>query len=356
MKTFGPLCAISSTGKIKIWQATATDDAILIVEHGYKDGKITTSQKPIKGKNIGKANETTDYEQCCFDAQSKMNKKIDEGYVSDIFQLKEQKLLLPMLALPYTKRKHDIKYPAIVQPKLDGVRCISNGKEFISRKGKPYTTLSHLEVNVKDMISKIGDVYLDGEIFNPNWNFQEVVRAVKNPKGDGANLQYWVYDIVDESLSYAERLNLLKLFKNEYDNIVIVDSYLVNNENEMKQKHTDFVAAGFEGTIIRNVSGKYKLKHRSKDLQKYKDFIDDEFKIVGGVEATGNDTGTVVFICETKDGKRFNVRPKGTREERAEWLKNIDNIFGLNLTVRYQNLSEDGVPIFPVGIAIRNYE
>ena len=89
---------------------------------------------------------------------------------------------------------------------------------------------------------------------------------------------------------------------------------------------------------------------------KYKDFIDEEFVIVGGHEGTGDDIGTVVFDCRTKDGKIFAVRPRGSRELRREWMTDIEKIIGKELTIRYQNLSEDNVPIFPVGLAIRDYE
>ena len=42
-----------------------------------------------------------------------------------------------------------------------------------------------------------------------------------------------------------------------------------------------FVSDGYEGIIIRNLEGGYKKKHRSKDLQKWKFFEDDEYEIVG---------------------------------------------------------------------------
>jgi len=120
--------------------------------------------------------------------------------------------------------------------------------------------------------------------------------------------------------------------------------------------HKKWTEIGFEGTMIRNKKGKYIQKHRSKDLQKYKDFLDAEFKIIGGTEATGNDVGTIVFQCVTDDNKPFTVRPKGSRDIRRQWLRDINNLIGKLLTVRYQNLSDDGIPIFPVGLEIRDYE
>jgi DNA ligase-1 len=50
------------------------------------------------------------------------------------------------------------------------------------------------------------------------------------------------------------------------------------------------------------------------------------------------------------------VRPRGTREKRAEWWENREQYIGSKLTVRFQNLTADGIPRFPVGIAIRDYE
>lgn len=360
MKTFGPLYAKSSTGKIKQWCATAQKPNILVTSNGYVDGKATIREKPVKGKNIGRSNETTPFQQACSDAQSKMNKKMDEGYVLDQKDLEGQVLLLPMLAHPYGKRKHDIKYPALVQPKLNGVRCLAdNDCKYHTRKGKEYYSLDHLNTEVKAMLSMIGaSKLLDGEIFHPDWGFQEIIRAVKKYRpGVSEELQYWVYDIVDTEMDFDDRSNLLNCLK-DLKHIVIVPTYQVQNEEEMLAKHKEFTAAGFEGTIIRNIEGKYELKNRSKNLQKYKDFIDDEYEIVGGTEASGDDAGTVVFTCKLKgdSDKTFSVRPKGSRETRRKWFTNLDSIIGKQLTVRYQELSEDKVPIFPVGLVLRDYE
>ena len=61
-------------------------------------------------------------------------------------------------------------------------------------------------------------------------------------------------------------------------------------------------------------------------------------------------------MCQLDNGKEFHVRPRGSRDLRREWFKDLKNIVGKELTVRFQELSEDGVPIFPVGVVIRDYE
>ena len=64
----------------------------------------------------------------------------------------------------------------------------------------------------------------------------------------------------------------------------------------------------------------------------------------------------MVWIVETENGQEFRVRPEGTRELRREWFENGDDYIGEMLTVKFFELTDDGVPRFPVGIAIRDYE
>lgn len=77
---------------------------------------------------------------------------------------------------------------------------------------------------------------------------------------------------------------------------------------------------------------------------------------MGYEEGTGNDAGTVIWVCMTENGDLFKARPKGTREERTEYFQKGDDFIGATLTVRYFEMTDDGIPRFPVGVAIRNYE
>ena len=63
-----------------------------------------------------------------------------------------------------------------------------------------------------------------------------------------------------------------------------------------------------------------------------------------------------MWECQTPDGQTFAVRPTGTHEERKVLFENGDEYIGQQLTVKYQELTDEGIPRFPVGIAIRNYE
>jgi DNA ligase-1 len=107
--------------------------------------------------------------------------------------------------------------------------------------------------------------------------------------------------------------------------------------------------------MIRDFQGTYLLANRSSHLLKFKAFQTEEYEIVGAEEGRGRDAGTVIWICSSKGGK-FSVRPKGTVEDRTKWFRDKHKYTGKYLTVQFQNLTNGGIPRFPVGLAIRDYE
>ena len=126
------------------------------------------------------------------------------------------------------------------------------------------------------------------------------------------------------------------------------------NINDFLEKYTK---EGYEGLIIRNKKGLYEENTRSVNLQKLKKFVDEEFEIIDYTTPNiGKEVGCVIWICKTKEGKKFNVRPSGNYQERKQLYKNAKKYIGKMLTVRYQELTNGNVPRFPVGVTIRDYE
>jgi ATP-dependent DNA ligase len=114
---------------------------------------------------------------------------------------------------------------------------------------------------------------------------------------------------------------------------------------------------GYEGQMVR-LNEKYENK-RSKSLLKRKEFIDEEYTILGIEEGQGNKTGMIgSFIFENKDGKRFNSSPKFNWEVCKQMWDERDTLIGKQATVKYFNLTpgDSPVPRFPYVIAIRDYE
>ena len=117
----------------------------------------------------------------------------------------------------------------------------------------------------------------------------------------------------------------------------------------------EYIEDGFEGQMLR-LDKKYENK-RSKNLMKHKSFVDDEFTILDIVEGEGNRTGTAGYMrFETADGKPFKSNVKGTFSEVTEMLKNKKKLIGKQATIKYFNLTPDGIPRFPYVINIDRFE
>ena len=377
LKTYDPktLYATSSKGDIKVWRGLVKDvgdKSIIEYEFGLENGKHQIQTIEVtEGKNIGRSNETTPYEQAVKMVESKYNKKRDSGYTEDKNNISTP--ILPMLALPFEKRKHNIKYPCYVQPKIDGVRMtcrMVDGKiGMFTRRGKPFTIMSHIEdalIKLFNKFERSESFYLDGELYSDTLTFQELAGVVRRSSNDEDVLKqiiYVVFDCFDTSkpnLTFEERLNYLKGQFSPFIStppVIKIESLKVYSESEIYERNSVYVYSElFEGTIIRNTDGIYKLNHRSPDLQKYKLFQDDEYEIIGFKEGSNTDEGCVIWECKTPNGLEYSVRPRGTKEQRTEWFDNGESYIGSMLTVRFQELTDDGVPRFPVGITIRNYE
>ena len=355
----------TSRGSLKEWSIAVTGDtteATIKITHGLATGKKQITTRTItRGKNLGKSSETSVWEQACSEATSRWKKQLDKNYVEDPSGPTVNRKL-PMLAQNYRTRGDAIKFPALVQPKLNGIRCLAtvtsfNEVEYTSRRGKVLTVLDHLTPEIKLCFPE--GAIIDGELYSDELTFEQIASAVKRktPNDLTKKIEFHIFDVVKEYISFLERnRRLKKLLQGCQKPLVYVQTEYCKDRDELKTLHKKYVQAGYEGIIIRNTSGLYTFEHRSPDLQKYKDFIDEEFTIKGSHEGTGDAAGTIIFECVTSEGKLFSVRPKGSQEQLAEWWKNREQLKGKKLTVRFQNYSSEGIPIFPVGIALRDYE
>jgi ATP-dependent DNA ligase len=346
----------SSNNKIKSWTIEVVSYEI-IINHGYIDGKKQEIRKKLKnGKNVGKKNETTKEEQAHLEAKSRWDKKKQEGYCESKEEntQNEEKIIYPMLALDFNKRSHDIKYPCYTQPKIDGCRAVYKNGMFMSRNWKRFHNLDHINITT--------DYIFDGELYSEDIPFEELVGIIKKEKVKDEDkskidsLIYVIYDIIIEDKTYQERMDIIENLDIFNKNVKKIKTDICHDTNEIRSLHDIYVSNGYEGLMLRNIEGHYKQKYRSKDLQKFKDFKDSEYIIDNFSQGQGLEEGCVIWECKTERGLKFKVRTKGTRESRRDQYKKAKDYIGKLLTVKYQNLTEEGIPRFPVGLAIRDYE
>jgi len=393
---FEPLFGKDIKGKIKTWDLKVErypNYSEIVTLYGYKH-LIETRRQINIGKNLNKSNMTTHWTQAIAEAKSKWTKKrdIEQFYPEldnitkpmeniDLNKLEKQTNPLPMLAHDFKKHKNKVIYPCMVQSKLDGFRCIYNTTtgQISTRMGKEYSIVKESGKLYQELQKLPKGLILDGELFTNKVNFEVlgVLRKTKKlTKEELVNLQkieYHIYDIIDKDVTFEQRnKKIQELGLPLYEKLIYVDTYKVNNENEIQEYHTKFLENGFEGTMIRNKNSLYKIKQRSSDLLKYKDFEDAEFEIIDYTiekDTSGADENLIVWIVEVPvkivlDGHqgdhnleiennkiKVKVRPKGSHQERQELYKmcveNFDQFKGRNLWTSFFEKTRDGSLRFP---------
>ena len=347
----------TSNGLIQQWEIICPpNENYYYTVEGIKDGKLTTSSPTYcSGKNVGKSNETSEEQQTILEASSKWQKKVDSGY-NEILT-KEKKFFEPMLAKEfkdYEKLLFTVR--TFIQPKLDGVRCYLNDRVLSTRKGKPIVSCPHLGLSFYG---------LDGELYNHELreDFNKIISLVRKTKPSQEDLleseqkiQYWIYDYpYAADLVFSERYRLLKNdFKNFPSCFKLVPTYQISSMEELKQYHEKFIEEGYEGSIIRLDLGSYENK-RSKQLLKYKDWMDAEWEILGIQEGEGNRTGCAAKLVISVDGVECKPTMTGTEDYMRAVLKDENRIIGKQATIKFFGYTEDGSLRFPTVKTIIDY-
>ena len=277
-------------------------------------------------------------------------------------------MIKPMLAHKVNDQKIDFNEPVFIQPKLDGVRCIFTKDGAYSRTGKKFHNLRHIELRLAKFFKLNPEVQLDGELYNHALrdDFEKIISLVRKQKPtdeDRLNaqhlIQYHVYDYIVPFIGYEARLKWLLSNKSLWSNVVIpVQTLRVHKYEEAANVHYDgFLAAGYEGSILR-LNGAYEHK-RSYNLQKFKDFSDDEATIVGYEAGKGKRTGTLgKFFMMDDNALEHWCHPYSffNYKDLANILNNVHDYIGKRATFTYFERTKAGNYRHPQFKCIRDYE
>jgi len=397
------------------------------VETGIIDGKITRSAPTYFENNAfeGQKNQRNAFQQAMIYSRSQYLKRVNKGGKTieefkgkasiekesidnpDKKNIKKKTksihtstslMYFPMLAKAYKDGKKHLKFPLYIQPKLDGMRCLSfikdNYKDYsdvviYSRTKKEFGNIEYIKKLLYPYLAMFYDkkeeqsIYLDGELYLHGKKLQDISgqnrREFEDEKDQNKN-QYHIYDCFypkNLNQEYKDRKELLasvfSSIKKDNNTLALeyikpVETLLVQDEKESVKVFNRFISEKYEGAILRNAKGLYLANKdktgafmRSNDLVKMKKKFTDEFTIVGFTEGRGKDKGAIIWVCKTKKNVEFNVAPKDmTYEERYKLYdlckKDFTPYLGKPLTVEYEDLSKLKVPQRAKALVIRDYE
>ena len=276
-----------------------------------------------------------------------------------------------MLAHKYNPDKAD--YPAYIQPKLDGVRCLFTKDGAFSRAGNQFMNVEHIEYDLKPVFNRYPNLILDGELYNHGLkdDFNKIISLVKKKKPTkddrieaAQQVQYHMYDVASfPNATYTWRMGFINRLTDSSmvrtsNCLVITETKVALDFDDAALLHQKNLKLGYEGSIYRTPSGKYKGTG-SWDLMKFKDFHDDEAVIVGYETGKGKRQGTLgKFIMQDDEGIEFGCPPgKGYNyKDLADMLDNVHDYIGQRATFTYFQRTQAGSYRHPLFKTLRNYE
>lgn len=347
-----------SKGKIRFISIIAIGDSIIQKSGLYGSPNLVTHIKEATPKNVGRANETTAEAQAVLEVNSFIMDKLTKGYFLTLEGVENEVVILPQLAKDYFKERKKVLYgkdKILVQPKLDGMRCLAFVKKtgevkLISRAGKVIENMMHIEKELSELNMDIildGELYVHGEGFQTNMSYVKKYRAGKSER-----IIFNVYDVVDENLPYIERTEILKWI----DSISVkrLPYFEVFNEDEVVSFFEQFVREGYEGLMVKISKSGYKSNARVSELLKYKKFIDIQLPILDVIPADQRpDWGIPIYHWEGAKDNILKSNTKMTHEQREDLLTNKADYIGKMAEIRFFEYSDEGVPRFPVTVGIR---
>lgn len=281
-----------------------------------------------------------------------------------------------------------IRFPVIVSPKLDGIRCVTlPGLGAVSRTLKPIANTW-----IRDTLSHEDVVNLDGEIIvgkaSSETAFRSTESAVMKHGGTPA-FEYHVFDDISKpELPFSQRLQRLNNRPGlRPDWFKTVPQVMIHDEKELYAIEEKYLKQGYEGVMLRDPQGPYKFGRSTVNqgiLLKLKRFVDMEGTIVGfgelehnANEAKKNALGRTerstakeglvgrdmlgtfaVQAIKTKETamfvKPFNVGTGFDLAERKDFWKRQNELKGKIVKIKYQKLGSQDAPRFPVFLGFRH--
>ncbi len=233
-----------------------------------------------------------------------------------------------------------------VSEKLDGIRAYWDGSQLFFRSGHPIQVPAWYTAGFQN-------IPLDGEFWLGRGRFEHlsgIVRKGVPVDAEWRQIRFMLFELPDAPGTFTERKDrLVELaaaagvpwFK-------AVEQQRVADGKSLQDLLSIVVAGGGEGLMLHRAEAPF-ASGRSADLLKLKPFLDSEARVIGHLNGKGRHHSRLgALIVATQDGKEFRIGTGFTDEQR----ENPPPV-GAVVTYRYQGVTANGLPRFPVFLHMR---
>lgn len=371
-KRYETLYHVDAKGNYRVWWMEQDGERYRMAS-GLEGGQITYSMPTVaEAKNVGRANATTAVQQATAEIVAAYKHKLKRKYSTTKDTAKRHNFVAPMLAQTWDEKQVKVRglghrvaqdFRWLVQPKLDGVRCLFGRHGHNSREGEPFFTVQHVMNELAPVLKRF-NVVIDGELYNHEYkeDFNSLISMIKTQKESKltpavmdlirSKVQFHVYDVFfpdKPHLTFAERYKFIcGMFHHfQFNMIKKVPTFWVQR-HQFETMRGRFFENGYEGIMYRDPLLPYEAK-RSKALYKDKgEFITEEFPVLDILPGTGNWAGMAkTALLQLPNGKTGKGTFAGSREVNIERLRNKRKYIGGLARVDFQNYTPDGQLRFP---------
>lgn len=229
--------------------------------------------------------------------------------------------------------------------KLDGVRGVWDGKELRSRNGYKF-------IYPDDFTACFPNFPLDGELYTKKGDFENIASITsKTTKNDEwKEIKFYIFDIPDMNATFDKKYQKMSEIAKNCKNIKLIKQKIAKNNEEVFKFLDEVLKSGGEGVVVRNPNLIYE-NFRSSKILKLKKFKDSECEVLFINKGKGKYEKFMGSLdCkDIKSGVIFKIGSGFSDEIR----KNPPKI-GQIITYKYQNLTKNNKPRFPVFLRFRN--
>ena len=336
------------------------EDGFIISYASTEGGTITSKFNATKGKNKGRSNATTPATQAVLESQARVEKMRDKGYVDTREEALSGEVTnqlgkkLPQLSQPVKKFKGEVDWDtAYLQPKFDGHRTLY--EEFIYTRGGERANVAHIQAAI-DAQPSLKALHLDGELYVHGVHLNNIGSLISKPQEESLRLEYWLYDVVSDA-AFEDRIRILQQAYaacSDLDiRIRLSPTHRVTSMAQAQALHDQWVAEGYEGSVLKWGDAGYQDGKRSNYSIKLKDFDDAEFKVVGITYGTPNAGGKHnpnwvyefhPFGDTSKPVETAEVLAYGTHDEKHQQGLEAEARFGQYATLSFFGYTSKGTP------------
>lgn len=242
------------------------------------------------------------------------------------------------------------QWPVYVEPKLDGMRCIarvtSDSVQFLSRNGKPITSIPHLESELLSYFPTTQVLYIDGELTAGD-NFNISISALRKADKQAQNARFHIFDVLYEAdflgLSKTvleDRLTRIPEFS-QASALKNVSASVVFHHEAVLEAYEKVFSQGGEGVIVKDPQGIYEPK-RSHAWMKIKDCNDVDLKVVGYFEGQGKYEGKLGGIIVDHNGVEVRVGSGFSDSDRKMLWSGPEAMIDQTVEIVYHEVTPDG--------------